>query len=100
MLLCHRTFPASGRWKRAAVEGGLHGAVIRHDCLHRQTRILFDVLRQSIVYLVVTRNWLLLPGRRIVINVVAPAVAQENTVLRLKLANKLATLHSAISFVL
>lgn len=46
------------------------------------------------------RNRLLLPGRRIVINIVAAAVTQENTALRLKLANKLATLHSAISFVL
>ena len=52
--------------------------------LHRQTKVLFDVLRQSIIYLVVTRNWLLLPGCRIVINVVAPAVTQENTALRLK----------------
>ena len=58
------------------------------------------MLRQSIVYLVVARNWLLLSGCRIVINVVATAVPQKNTALLLKLADELTTLHSAISFVL
>lgn len=58
------------------------------------------MLRQGIVNLVVAWHWLLLSGSRIVVNVVASTVPQKNTALLLDLADQLATLHSAISFVL
>ena len=69
-------------------------------CSHRQTKVFLDVFRQRIVDLVVARHWLLLSSRWIVVNIVAPTVTQKNTTLLLDLADQLATLHSAISFVL
>lgn len=67
--------------------------------LHRQSKVFLDVFRQSVVDLVVAWHWLLLSCSRIVVNVMAPTVPQKNTALLLDLADQLATLHSAISFV-
>jgi len=47
-----------------------------------------------------TRNGLFLTGRRVVVDIVTPAMPHKDTAHLLKLANKLLTLHSAISLVL
>lgn len=58
------------------------------------------MLRQDIVDFVVTWHGLLLSGCRVVVDVVATAVPQKNAALLLNLADQLAALHNAISFVL
>jgi len=55
---------------------------------------------QHIINFVMTRNGLFLTGRRVVVDIVTPAMPQKDTAHLLKLANKLLTLHSAISLVL
>jgi len=58
------------------------------------------VLGQGTIDLVVTWHRLFLAGSRILVNVVASTVTQENAALLFDLADQLATLHSTISFVL
>ena len=68
--------------------------------LHGQTKIFFDVLCQSIVNFTVAGDGLLFSGGWIVIDIVPSTVPKKSAALLFDLANKLATLHKAISLVL
>ena len=67
---------------------------------HLQAEVFFDVLGQGVINFVVTWYRLFLTGGRIVVDVVAPAVAKKNAALLFEVAGQFAALHSAISLVL
>ena len=75
---------------------------IREDngALSLQSEMLPDVPGQRFVHLVMARHGLLLPGNRVAIDIVPPAMANQRATLLLELPDKLAALHNAICLVL
>jgi hypothetical protein len=67
--------------------------------LWSKAKILHDVTGKGIINLIMTRDRLLLTGRRIDVDVVPTTMSVKSAALLFKLPNKLRTFHIAISFV-
>jgi hypothetical protein len=61
--------------------------------------VLLDVLGKSIIDFIMTRNWLLLTGCGVDVNIMPTTVPVKSATLLLKLPDKPCALHRATSFV-
>jgi hypothetical protein len=68
--------------------------------LHFDPKLPLDVLGQNVVNLRVTRDWLLLPVRRVEIDIVAGPGAVKDAAGVRELTDELASLHTDILLVL